>query len=231
MSVIRRRELITLPCGAAAWPSAVGAQPDRSRRIAVIMGLAEDAEGQSRLAVFRQALERLGWSENRNLRVDYRWAAADPVRVRNFAKELVDLKPDLFVAHSTPVTVALKDVAGSTPIVFVQVSDPVASRVVNSLNRPGGNITGFTNFEPAMSGKWLEILKTASPGITRVAYLFNPSTTPSFYRSSVEDAAQALSLKAVPAEVQTPDEISEKIRLFANEPNGSCHAGRIHFNK
>jgi putative ABC transport system substrate-binding protein len=216
----RREFVAALGVAAVAWPVAARAQQDRTRRIGVLMGLADDPEGQARLAVFRQALERLGWTENRNLRVDYRWASGDALQARRFARELADLKPDLFLAQSTPVTVALKEVAGSTPIVFVQVSDPIVSRLVESIPRPGGNITGFTTFEPSMPGKWLEILKTAAPSISRVAYLFNPTTTPAFYRSSIEAAAQMLSLKTVAAEVQTPNEIHEGIKIFAKEPNG-----------
>jgi putative ABC transport system substrate-binding protein len=219
--MIKRREFITLVGGAAAWPVAASAQsPQTPRSIGILMGLSEDDEGRDRLKVFRQALERLGWTENRNLHITYRWASADPTQALVFAKELADLKPDLFFAHSTPVTIALKEVAGSTPIVFIQVSDPVVSRVVESLPRPRGNITGFTNYEPAMTGKWLEILKTLAPGMVRVVYLFNSTTTPAFYRSWVEDAAQALSLKSIAAEVRTPDEISHSIKVLAGEPNG-----------
>jgi putative ABC transport system substrate-binding protein len=134
--------------------------------------------------------------------------------------ELNALRPDLIFAHSTTVTVAVKEVARETPVVFVQVSDPIVSGLVETIARPGGNLTGFTNFEPSMSGKWLELLKATVPSMTRVAYIFNPATTPSFYRSSVETAAPRLSLKAVATEVQTAAEIEEAIKTFAQEPNG-----------
>ena len=184
------------------------------------MGVADDAEGQARLAAFRRALQLLGWNESYNVQFDYRWAPDGVAQARALAKELVDLRPDLIFAHSTPVTVAVKQAAGTIPVVFVQVSDPVASKVVESLGRPGGNITGFTSFEPAMSGKWLELLKTVAPGLTRIAYLYNPVTTPGFYPSSVEAAAPALSLEPVAAAVQDVGDIERAVEALARKPNG-----------
>ena len=220
---MRRREFITLVSGAAvAWPLAARApQCERMRRIGVLLGVANDSEAQDRLVAFRQALERLGWTENVNVRFDYRWAPKGPEEARTFTKELIDLKPDLIFVQSTPMTVAAKEVvAGSIPIVFVQVSDPVVAKLVETLAKPGGNLTGFTNFEPSMGGKWLELIKSIAPNVTRVAYLFNPATSPAFFRQSVESAAPILSLKAVAAEVGSPSDIDLAIQTFALEPNG-----------
>jgi putative ABC transport system substrate-binding protein len=167
------------------------------------------------------ALEGLGWVEGHNVQFDYRWAPKDAAQARLFAKELVDLRPDLIFTQSTPTTVAAKEIAGgSIPIVFVQVGDPVVSKVVESLPRPGGNLTGFTNFEPAMTGKWLDLLKTISPSMTRVLYLFNPASLPAFFGPSVEAAAPVLSLKTVATEVQNAADIELAIETFAREPNG-----------
>jgi putative tryptophan/tyrosine transport system substrate-binding protein len=217
-----RREFIALLGGAVAWPLAARAQPpSRMRRIGVLMGVADDSEAQGRLAAFRQALERLGWSENVNVQFDYRWAPKGPEEARTFTKELIELKPDLIFVQSTPMTIAAKEgVAGSIPIVFVQVSDPVVAKLVETLAKPGGNLTGFTNFEPSMGGKWLELIKSVAPNITRVAYLFNPATSPAFFRQSVEIAAPILSLKTIAAEVRSPLDIDLAIQTFAGEPNG-----------
>ena len=220
---MKRREFITLLGGvAAAWPlAAMAQQPSRMRRIGVLMGVANDSEAQGRLAAFRQALERLGWSDNVNVQFDYRWAPKDTEEARTFTEELMELKPDLIFVQSTPMTIAAKEVvAGSIPIVFVQVADPVVAKLVETLAKPGGNLTGFTNFEPSMGGKWLELIKSVAPNITRVAYLFNPATSPAFFRQSVEMAAPILSLKAIAAEVRSPSDIDLAIQTFAREPNG-----------
>jgi putative tryptophan/tyrosine transport system substrate-binding protein len=220
---LRRREFITLLGGAAAaWPLAARAQrSQRMRRIGVLIGVADDTEGRARLAVFRQTLQTLGWAESQNVQFDYRWAPQDAAQARTFAKELVDLGPDLVFTQSTPATVAAKEVvAGSIPIVFVQVGDPVVSKIVESLARPGGNLTGFTNFEPSMGGKWLELLKTIDPNMTRVVYPFNPATLPAFFPLSAEAAAPVLSLKMVGAEVRNPADLDLAIEVFAREPNG-----------
>jgi putative tryptophan/tyrosine transport system substrate-binding protein len=217
-----RREFITLLGGAAAaWPLAARAQQARRRRIAILMGVADDSEGRARIAAFRQTLQGLGWTESHNVQFDYRWGPKDATQARAFAKQLVDLQPDLIFTQSTPATVAAKEVvAGSIPIVFVQVGDPVVSGVVETLARPGGNITGFTNFEPSMSGKWLDLLRTISPSMTRVVYLFNPASLPAFFKPSVEAAAPVLSLKTIAAEVRNATEIELAIETFAREPKG-----------
>jgi len=169
MSDIKRREfIIRLGAAGAVWPLAARAQqPDRVRRVGVLMGIADDLEGQARIAVFRQALQALGWSEGRNVQFIYRWSGGDVARARQFAKELLDLRSDVILANSTPVAAAVGETTRTTPTVFVQVSDPVTAGVVQSLARPGGNLTGFTNFEPSMASKWLELVKGIAPSQQR----------------------------------------------------------------
>jgi putative ABC transport system substrate-binding protein len=223
MSEIRRREFISLlGAVAAAWPRAARAQqPDRVRRVGVLMGIADDLEGQARIAVFRRALQALGWSEGRNVQFIYRWSGGDVARARQFAKELLDLRSDVILANSTPVAAAVRETTRTTPTVFVQVSDPVTAGVVQSLARPGGNLTGFTNFEPSMASKWLELVKGIAPKIRRVAYLFNPNTAPLLYARAVETAARLLSIKPFAAEVRNADEMEGVIEQFAREPDSA----------
>jgi putative ABC transport system substrate-binding protein len=223
MSDIRRREfMILLGTAAAAWPLAAGAQqPDRVRRVGVLMGIADDFEGQARIAVFRQALQALGWSEGRNIQFIYRWSGGDVAHARQFAKELLDLRSDVILTNSTPATVAVRDITRATPTVFVQVSDPVGAGVVQSLARPGGNLTGFTNFDLSTAGKWLELLKRLAPNITRVAYLFNPNTAPLLYAKAVETAAPLLSVKSIPAAVHNAVEIERALEQVARESDSA----------
>ena len=219
---MKRREFISLLGGTAAWPLAAHAQqPDRVRRVGVLMGIADDAEGQARVMVFRQALQALGWTEGRNVQFIYRWSAGDPAQARPFAKELLDLRSDVILANSTPIAVAVRDTTRTTPTVFVQVSDPVTAGVVQNLERPSGNLTGFTNLEPSIANKWLELVKGVVPNTTRVAYLFNPDTAPLFYAKAVEIAALSLSMKPFAAAVHNPTEIERKIEQFAREPDGA----------
>src|SRR5215471_10907247 len=175
----RRRAFITLLGGAAAWPLAARAQQgERIRRIGVLEGFAEsNREGQERAAAFREGLKQLGWVEGRNIRIDIRWAApGDAELIRRLARELVALEPDLILSSSTPTTAALLNETRTIPVVFANISDPLGSGFVASYPRPGGNVTGFTNMEPTMAGKWLELLKESAPRTTRVAMLFNPAT-------------------------------------------------------
>jgi ABC-type uncharacterized transport system substrate-binding protein len=218
MSDRNRREFIILLGSAAACPLAARAQqPDRVRRVGVLMGIADDLEGQARIAVFRQALQALGWTEGRNIQLIYRWSAGDAVQARRFAKELLDLRSDVILVNSTPVAAAVKDIARTTPTVFVQVSDPVAAGFVQSLARPGGSLTGFTNFDPSTASKWLGLLKRVVPSITQVAYLFNPNTAPLLYARAVDTAAPLLRVKAFPAAVHNADEIERVIEQIARE--------------
>jgi putative ABC transport system substrate-binding protein len=175
------RKVIALLGGAAAvWPLAARAQqPERMRRIGVLMSLAEsDPEAQVRVTAFLQGLQTLGWAEGRNVPIDIRWAASDASLMQQFARELVELQPDLILSHNTPTTASLLRQTRTIPIVFVVVSDPVGSGFVTSFPRPGGNVTGLTNIEPTMAGKWLELLKEIAPSVARVALLFNSATAP-----------------------------------------------------
>src|SRR6266481_6112484 len=218
MSDMKRREFMILLGGAATWPLAARAQqPDRVRRVGVLMGLADDPEGQARVMVFRQALQALGWTEGRNVQFIYRWSAGDVMQARPFAKELLDLRSDVILANSTPVAVAVRDTTRTTPTVFVEVSDAVTAGVGQSLARPGGNLTGFTNFEPSMASKWLELVKRLAPNVTRVAYLFNPNTAPLFYVRAVETAAPLLSVKPLAAAVHNAAEMEHEIEQIARE--------------
>jgi putative ABC transport system substrate-binding protein len=174
---MRRREFITVLGGAAAsWPLSVRAQQrDEVRRIGVVVNVAvDDPEAQASVAAFKQTMQQLGWSEGRNLQVYFRGAAGDPERMQAIAKELVALNPHLILTRSTPVTAAFLRQSRTIPIVFTVVSDPVGERFVESLARPGGNATGFTNVESSLTGKWVELLKEVAPGVKRVAFLFNP---------------------------------------------------------
>src|SRR5262245_52206785 len=222
MSDIKRREFTILLGGAAAWPLAARAQqPDRVRRVGVLMGIADDPEGQARVMVFKQALHALGWIEGRNVQFIYRWSAGEVVHARQFAKELLDLRSDVILANSTPIAVAVRDVTRTTPTVFVQVSDPVTAGVVQSLARPGSNLTGFTNFEPSIANKWLELVKRVAPHVTRVACLLNPTTAPRYDERAVEAAAPMSSLKPFAAAVHNADEMEDVIEQFARASDGA----------
>jgi putative tryptophan/tyrosine transport system substrate-binding protein len=219
---MKRREFMILLGGAAAFPLAARAQQgDRVRRVGVLMGIADDPEGQARVMVFKQTLHALGWIEGRNVQFIYRWSAGNVVHARQFAKELLDLRSDVILANSTPIAVAVRDATRTTPTVFVQVSDPLTAGVVQSLARPGSNLTGFTSFEPSIASKWLELVKRVAPNITRVAYLFNPNTAPHFYARAVEAAAPALSLKPFAAAVRDADEMERVIEQFARASDGA----------
>ena len=204
---MRRREFITMLGGVAvAWPHAARAQQrDRMRHIGVLMGYAEnDREGQTFVAAFREGLQKLGWAEDRNIRIDFRWAAASDVEsMQRFAKELVALKPDLILSNNTPTTAALLQQTRIIPIVFASTVDPVGSGFVASLPRPGGNVTGFINMEDSMAGKWLELLKEIAPRVNRVAFLFNPATAPfaEYFLNPFKAAARSFALEAIAAPV------------------------------
>ena len=217
------KEFISLIGGSAAvWPLAVRAQqPERLRRIGVLIGFAEsDPAVQSWLGAFRGTLAKLGWTEGSNLRIEVRWAGDDPDRMKTFAKELVDLRPDAILSVTTPVTGALIRETQTIPIVIVTVADPISSGFVANLGRPGGNLTGFALYEPSMGGKWLELLKQIAPGVTRVALLFNPATTVpvKFYMSSIEAAASSFAIQANTAPVHAKDEIEGVIATLAGNP-------------
>ena len=165
---MKRRQFITLLAGTAAWPLAVRAQqPERMRRIGVLMNrAADDPTGQARLKVFQQALQQLGWNDGRNVRIDIRWCETDAERARRYAQELIALAPDILLAEGTVSVTALQHVTRTLPIVFTSVLDPVGAGFVDGLSRPGGNITGFMISEYGFSGKWLELLKQITPQVS-----------------------------------------------------------------
>ena len=221
---MKRREFITIFGSAAVtWPIAARAQqPEQMRRIGVLMNVAaDDPEGPSRLAVFQQALQQLGWSEGHNVRIDIRFGANDVDRDRTYATELVALAPDVILAGGTLGVSALQRVTHTIPIVFVGVSDPVGAGLVDTLARPGGNVTGFMLFEYSSSGKWLELLKEIMPRLTRAAVLrdsANPAGIAQF--GAVQAAAQSLGVEMNPIGIRDAGEIERAVAAFARSANG-----------
>jgi putative tryptophan/tyrosine transport system substrate-binding protein len=223
---MRRRDFITLLGGAAmAWPPAAHAQQsERVRRIGVLMGYAEsDSEAQAQIAAFRNGLQKLGWMEGRNTRIDTRWATPDDAdSMQRFAKELVALQPDLILSHTTPTTTALLQQTRTIPIIFANVGNPVGSGFVASFPRPGGNVTGFNVSEPTMAGKLLELLKEIAPRVARVAMLFNPATATyaEYWLNPFKAAAASFAVEATVAPVHDVSEIESVVAGQAREPNG-----------
>jgi putative tryptophan/tyrosine transport system substrate-binding protein len=218
---MRRREFITLLDGAAvAWPVAVRAQQtDRVRRVGIVTALADDAEGQARAKTLRQGLKDLGWTEGHNVRFDFRFAAGDPRRVQLYVAEIVGMKPDVIVTNNTPVVVALKQVTSSVPIVFVAIADPVGQGFVESLARPGGNLTGFATNELTTIGKMLEMLKATATGLARAAVMFNPATAPYVpgYLRSFEGVGSSFGVEVVAASVRDVTEMEQTIAKLGRE--------------
>ena len=194
------------------------------RRIGALMGYPEsDPEAQARVAAFRDGLQKLGWTEGRNIRMDIRWATPDDPESRpRFAKELVALQPDLLLSHGTPNTATLLQQTRTIPIVFAALSDPVGSGFVASFSRPGGTVTGFANMEPTMAGKWLELLKEIAPRVERVAILFNPATAPyaEYWLNPFKAAAAPLAVAASAAHVHDTSELESVVAAHAHAPNG-----------
>ncbi|MGA8397049.1 MAG: ABC transporter substrate-binding protein, partial [Pseudolabrys sp.] len=199
-------------------------QPDHMRHIGVLMAHAEsDPEFRTYVTAFREGLQKLGWTEGRNIRLDFRWGALDDAEMRQrSALELIALKPDLIVTQNTPPTASMLQQTRTIPVVFVIVADPLGSGFVKSLARPGGNATGFTIMEPTTTGKWLELLKEIAPRVNRAAFLFNPATTPyaDIYLKPFKAAAASLGLEAVVATVHDTAELDTVIAAQAREPNG-----------
>ena len=221
---MKRREFITLVGCAAVWPLAARAQQrERPRRIGVLMGLTEsDPEAQSRIAAFRKTLQDLGWTEGRNVRTDYYWAAGDLDRTHALAKELVSSTPDVIVVNTPPGLSALRLQTHIIPIIFVQVLDASESTVVMNPARPESNVTGFTNFyEYGVSSKWLALLKEIAPSVSRVAILQNPNH-PSWvgYQSAIAKSAPLLGVQPIRAHLYTPVDIDNALDALAREPNG-----------
>jgi putative ABC transport system substrate-binding protein len=224
--VIGRRELMALLGGAAAatWPLGARAQQaERMRRIGVLMPESEgDPESQARVAMFHSRLQELGWTVDRNLRIDYRWAIGDLEKTRVDAAELLRLAPDVILAVASPALAMVQKATRTIPVVFVAVSEPVAQGFVKSLAHPGGNITGFTNLEPTFGGKWLELLKEIAPRVTRVAIMFNPNTAPyaALFSRSVKAAAQKFGVEPAEAAVQQLADVESVMSMLAREPGG-----------
>jgi putative ABC transport system substrate-binding protein len=235
---MRRREFITLLSGAAAstaWPFSIRAQqPEQIRRIGILMGWAEsDPAVESYVAAFRGALAKLGWTDGGNLRIELRWAAADLDRMKTFAKELVDLRPDAILGANTPVISALARETRTIPIVFTTVADPIGNGFAASLAHPGGNITGFTGIDPTIGGKWMELLKEIAPRIVRAALLFNPATAAplQIYMPSIQAAAASFAVEVTAAPVHAKEEIEGVIATQARDPGGSLILTPDPFNR
>ncbi len=225
MSKMKRREFITLVGGAtAAWPLAARAQQSqRMRRVGVLMAYAEsDPEAQARVVAFRQGLRELGWTEGHNLQMDYRYGTGEPDRARIFVTELLSLAPDVIVAHGTPALTALHRATRTIPVVFVSVIDPVGAGYVESLALPGGNITGFSTFEPEIGGKWLELLKEVAPGLRRVAGILDPGFRgfAGVWRA-IENMAPRFGLEVTSLLLHAPtDDLESAVDTFARGPGG-----------
>jgi putative tryptophan/tyrosine transport system substrate-binding protein len=221
---MNRREFITLLGGAAAaWPCGARAQQaEQMRRVGVLIAASDDdPDMRSRLAGFRQSLERLGWADGRNLRVDYVFAGGQPERFRPLARELIARKPDVLFVQTPPAVAAMQRETREIPIVFADVSDPVGPGFIASLARPGGNLTGVISFEASITGKWLAMLKEIAPGLVRVAFLGNPKTSSfDYYKQGAEATAPSLGIELVPNQVETAADIERAIDNLASRPFG-----------
>src|SRR5262249_37203006 len=220
---IGRRELLAALGGAAvAWPLAARAQQDeRMRRIGVLVAVADDPEGQARVTAFVQALQELGWTVGRNVRIDIRWAAGDAERYRRYAAELVALAPDAILAGGGAVVPSLLQATRTVPIVFTQTPDPVGAGFVNSLARPGGNVTGFTVFEYGISAKWLELLKEIPPRVTRAAVIRDAAIASGTGQwGALQSVASSFGVELSPVNMLDAGEIERAVAAFARSPNG-----------
>ena len=219
----RRDFMALLGCSAAAWPLAARAQQaERMRRIGVLMpATADDLDGQARIAAFRQGLQQLGWTDGRNVRIDTRWSAGDADDIRKYAAELAALAPDVILATGSATLAPLLQATRAVPIVFTIVPDPVGAGLVDSLARPGGNATGFTWFEYATSGKWLELLKQIAPGVTRVAVLRDPAIAAGLGQwGAIQAMAPSVGVEVIPINVHDAREIERAVAGFARSSNG-----------
>jgi putative ABC transport system substrate-binding protein len=222
---MRRRDFLALVGGAAAWPTlASGQSPERVRSVVMIVAFSEtDAEGQRNVKAFRTELQRLGWTIGEKLRFDVRWGAINADRANLLAAELTVQRPDLIVAHATVATRAVAQQIKDIPIVFTNVSDPIAEQFIQSFARPGRNITGFTNVERTIGGKYLELLKEIVPGISRAVMVFNPESTPgrgSFFFDTFEAAGGKLAVQVSKGEVTSVNALEDIIRSAAREHSG-----------
>ena len=227
IKITRRKFLAALGGAGATWPLVAPAQqPKRVRRIGVLMTrAADDPEGRAYLGAFVQGLQEAGWTDGLNLEIDTRYAAGDASLFRKYASELVALEPNVVLAPSTPAVTALQQASRIVPIVFVGISDPIGSGFVESFSRPGGNITGFTNFEATVGGKWLGLLKEIAPSIKHVSMLFNPETANAgasggVYLQSIEAAALVQSMELIASPVHSPADIDDMFAAIAKSPDG-----------
>jgi putative ABC transport system substrate-binding protein len=219
---MQRRSFITLLGGAAAaWPLAARAQQGgRVRQIGLLMGVADDREGQARVTALKQGLQELGWTDGRNIQIETRFGGADAGRIRTYAAELVALAPEVIVGQTTSVIQALRRATSSIPIVMAAVNDPVEQGFVSSLAHPGGNITGFAFVDFQMVGKWLEMLKEAAPGISRAVLMFNPDTSPHYYvyLGLFEAVPRSIAVEVTAAPVRDTAEVEETLAKLGREP-------------
>jgi putative tryptophan/tyrosine transport system substrate-binding protein len=221
---MKRRDFIAGLASTAAWPLAARAQSNRMRTLAVLSGGAEsDPNNRSWLSAFEAALQSLGWMDGQNIRIEHRYASGDVNRMREYAKDLVDQKPDLIFVTNTPSATAMLEVTHEIPLLFVNVTDPIGSGIVSSLASPGGNATGFTNFEFTMAGKWLQILREMAPDIKRTAIIFNPELAPfsDGYIRSFRASADSLGVDAILAPIHDVDDLERLLIAQTREPGGS----------
>ena len=221
---MKRRSFIAGILGAAAVGTAQAQPTNRIRRVGVLMGYSEaDPEAKAMFSELAKGLSELGWTDGRNLRMEIRWAPGDTDLMRSYAKELVDLHPDVIVSNSTPVTAALKRATSTIPIVFAVVSDPVGSGFVENLSRPGGNITGFGSLQTSTASKWLELLTEVAPGLKRAVMMFNPDTAPyanAFLLPAFEAAARSFGVAPSAGPVRTDADIEAVMSALGREPGG-----------
>src|SRR5262245_22658113 len=232
---MRRRDFVTLLGGAVcAWPLAARAQQTgRVRHVAVLVPFPDDSEAvvKSYLTAFRQRLHELGWDEGRNIRFDFRFTGQVPERMSAGTDELIALTPDVIVVWANPAAAIVRNATQTIPIVFVVVSDPVGGGFVTNLARPGGNITGFQNFETAIGGKWLQVLKEIAPGVRRVAFVHSPDISAHLaFMRTAEAVSASLGLTVIPAGLRSAAEIERALRAFAKGPNGGLIVAPSPFN-
>jgi putative ABC transport system substrate-binding protein len=221
---MRRRKFIAIVAGTAAWPFGAGAQQSaRMRRVGILMNTgATDSLAQSYMTAFAQGLSQSGWIEGKSIRTDVRWNAGDAALARTYAAQLIGVEPDVILSVSTTNLMLLRQATNTIPIVFIQVSDPVAQGFVPNLTRPGGNITGFSAFDFSIGGKWVDLLKQVAPDLARVAVIFNPDSAPQtqYFLRSIDSAAQALNMQTIAMPVRALDDVEVALKNFTQQPNG-----------